>query len=73
MNACEFQNLLQELLEELRFADDDGDGLTRLAQQIFRIRTIKTFDDAGVARGNDGLVVRCDDGSELYVNIVRHR
>jgi len=74
MNARELQDLLRDLLEELIFArDDEDDPLAELAERTEGIRQISTYDDVGMLTTDKGLVVECDDGSELQISIVRSK
>ena len=40
---------------------------------IEEIRSIRTYEDAGVMTYNKGLVIRYDDGTEFQVTIVQSR
>jgi len=40
---------------------------------IEEIRSIRTFEDAGVMTYNKGLVIRYDDGTEFQVTIVQSK
>ncbi|MDY7110221.1 MAG: hypothetical protein SYC29_16445 [Planctomycetota bacterium] len=74
MNARELQDLLRDLLEGLIFARDDADdSLAELAERTKGIRQICTYDDVGILTTDKGLVVECDDGTELQVTIVRSK
>jgi len=74
MNARELQDLLRDLLEELMFArDDEDDPLAKLAERTEGIRQIATYDDVGMMTTDKGLVVECDDDTELQVSIVQSK
>lgn len=74
MNARELQDLLRDLLEELIFArDDEDDPLAELAERTEGIRQIATYDDIGMMTTDKGLVVECDDDTELQVSIVQSK
>ena len=74
MNARELQDLLRELLEELLFAREDADDpLADLAERTDGIRQICTYDDVGMMTTDKGLVIECDDGTELQLTIVQSK
>ena len=62
-------DMVQAISDALEAADeraqDDGDEET--------IRSLVTFDDAGLMTSNSGLVVRMADGSEYQITVVRSR
>ena len=62
-------DMVQAISDALEAADerarDDGDEET--------IRSLVTFDDAGLMTSNSGLVVRIADGSEYQITVVRSR
>ena len=62
-------DMVQAISDALEAADeraqDDGEPAA--------IRSLLTFDDAGLMTQNSGLVVRLADGSEYQVTVVRSR
>ncbi len=74
MNARELQDLLRDLLEELLFARDDADDpLADLAKRTECVRQICTYDDLGMLTTDKGLVIECEDGTELQLTIVQSK
>lgn len=66
MNEQEFLESLHRLLEAVSYGDhDDWDGEP--------VRTVKTFEDAGMLTRNRGLVVNLEDGSQFQLTIVQSR
>lgn len=61
MTELELEDLLAEALDCNPAFDDSDVGVAE----------IRSFADAGVMTYNQGLVVRCDDGTEFQLTIVR--
>jgi hypothetical protein len=63
MNESSLAEHLRILLEDETLEDTDG--------HEHEVRTVRTFNEAGVLTMNSGLVVRIKDGSEFQVTIVQ--
>ena len=60
MNEREFNDVLCEMILA---SDPYESGAT--------VVTVRTYEEAGVLAGNEGLVVRLEDGSEFQVTTVQ--
>jgi hypothetical protein len=75
INANEFNYALKELLEIVDQAREElgFQFCSQDEEEDIDISSVETFQNAGVLCGNDGLVVRCSDGSEFQISVVRSR
>jgi len=73
MNDHEFQDALKALLDEVACMDSDDLEQFDLPDDLGGIKSVRTFEEAGVLTQNAGLVIETADGSEWQVTIVRSR
>lgn len=65
MNEFDFEQDLQSVLQ--------GDDFDCMFSEGGNVKSVSTFDEAGVLTRNKGLVVRMGDGSEFQITIVQSR
>ncbi len=71
VRTSDVEDLLAGLLEQVREAAGDDDAFGEIAASFGGIEGVASFRDAGVMTRDRGVVLRCADGSEFQITIVR--
>ena len=73
MDEHEMQTALNDLFAGLILAADQDEYPEDLPDELRDLDMVRTYDEAGLLTGNQGLVLGMKDGSEFQVTIVRSR